>query len=125
MKNKINNKSYHYLFAVRFSTTDSENPGRLNLDFCVEYKTSDIKNIEEAQRLHQKKLPASNMTAGEATDAYGVSDLIQSFTIMKLRAKVNQMSIHLIHTEKKISKDLIQSMIRTNKNLLSTSKISL
>jgi len=91
-----NSYNYYYIFGVRQIST-KELKLKLIVDFIIDYTPKDIENAEMAKNMVENKIFST--TESEAIDSNNLNELSHNLTAMRLRCRMNNISVHKIKTE--------------------------
>lgn len=98
-------KKYYYLFGVRADPATSDTPGKLSLDFCIEYTDEEISNTELAKIMAENE--AIKTSKDEAVRACGLSKLFHEINGASLRVGANMLSTHKVNSDFKMDREML------------------
>lgn len=104
-------KTYYYIFGVRAHPATSKTPGKLSLDFMIEYTDEDLSNTELAKMMIDNK--AIKTEKDEAVRACDLASLYSEITAASLRSKVNLLSTHKINSEFKLDHQMLSMWVNS------------
>lgn len=102
-------KHYYYIFGVRAQPATSDTPGKLSMDFLINYTDDDIEKVELAKLMIDNQiLKTSNE---EAVEACGLSRFGYDLYAASMRAKANMLSVHKIKSDFKMDDEMLSMWV--------------
>jgi len=102
-------KKYYYLFGVRADPATSKIPGKLSLDFCIEYTDEEISKTELAKIMAENK--AIKTSKEEAVRACGLSNLFHEINGASFRVGANMLSTHKVNSDSKMDREMLSTWV--------------
>jgi hypothetical protein len=104
-------KHYYYIFGVRAQPATSDTPGKLSMDFLIDYTDDDIEKVELAKLMINNEILKTSKD--EAVEACGLSRFSHDLFGASIRARVNMLSVHKIKSDFKMDDEMISTWVES------------